>query len=134
MTRIKIQLKSLFSRISWQMSRFWTAEISTPQRFLTGLDILLCYYFDSHRSESDSKCFVFSGIIPRLSLIQHSLIVSSDTEWYWSHWSFWCLLITDTIKKYLCHLVHQINLWSALWKDHTFVFIISSEWLWLAMR
>jgi len=39
------------------------------------------------------------------------------------------LLITVIIQKYL---VHQINLWYTHCKDHTFVFVISHEWLWLA--
>jgi len=66
--------------------------------------------------------------IPVVSVTHYIIIYTSvfklivknraqDKECHWSHSSFWYLLITDTIKRYSCHLVHQINLSTAHWKD-----------------
>jgi len=52
-------------------------SISTWRRFLTGLDILLCYNFDSNGMER-----------------------------HWSHWSFWWWLITD-ITSHFVHPVYS---------------------------
>ena len=87
--------------------------------------VVYLFIFNNYDTINDQ-----SVIVPPLS----SITVCNDTEWHWRHWSFWYLLIRDIIKKYSCHLVHQINSLSADWKDHTFVFVISHEWLWLAMR